>query len=168
MRNFIKEQTGRKMRLQADLVYFFAMAFAVSIAMVLLIYVFGQLFSGLKASPQVSGNPYAVNALNDGQAAQNNIASAIVVIMMLMPFASVILAFFVASVPIFSIIIFVALPVEMLFVFIEHDIFFSIVSNSFLAPTAAAIPGLITFWSYSGIICLILAVLISIASFAKR
>lgn len=156
------------MKAQADLVFFFAQAFAVSIAIVVLLYVFSVLFAGLKASPQVSGNPYAVNALTSGQTAQDNIASAIVIIMMLIPIASVILAFFVASVPIFSIIIFIALPVEMLFVFIEHDIFFQIVSNSFLASTAAAIPGLITFWSYSGIICLVLAVLISIASFAKR
>lgn len=156
------------MKAQADIVYFMGTAFGAAIAIVLLIYVFGQLFGGLKANPQVAAVPQAVNALNSGAQAQTVMANALVIVYIFVMIGSILLSFFVDSSPIFLIVIFVALPAEMLLAFVLHDAFFQIMQSSFLSGTIVTFPILTTFFSFLPVIVLALCVITSIITFTKR
>lgn len=156
------------MKAQADVTYFLGYAFGVGIAVLLLIYVFSQLFAGFEANPQVSSVPSAVKALQSAQSAQTVIGNALVVIYIFIALGSILLSFFVDSSPIFIILIIVALPGEMLMAFILHDAFFQIIQSSFLQSTAASFPELILFMQFLPMICLAMAIVIGIMTFTKR
>ena len=156
------------MRAQADIFFWLVTIFAVSIAVVILVFIFGALFTQLKAQPQIANNTGAVTALNKGQQAINVIANALVIVYIVMALASVILSFFVDSSPVFLIVIFIVLPIEVLVAFIFHDIFFDIVNQTAFGATALGIPVLIVFMQWLPVICLGFAAINAIVTFAKR
>ena len=156
------------MKAQADMIYWLAIVFAVSVAVVILLYIFTSIFTAFKLQPQIANNPAAVTALNKGQTAINVVANALVIVYVVMAIASCILSFFVDSSPIFLVVIFIVLPIEILIAFIFHDIFFSIMNQSVFAATANGIPVLIQFMQWLPVLCLGFSAISAIVTFAKR
>ena len=143
-------------------------AFAVSIAVVALLIILNPLFAAFKAQPQIASNPSAVAAINKGSTAINILANAMVIVFVIMALASCILSFFVESSPIFLIIIFIILPIEILLAFLFHDIFFAFITNSVVGSVANNIPALIQFFQWLPVICLAFSAINSIITFAKK
>lgn len=152
---------------QVDLFFLLAELFAVAIAAGVLLYVLPQVFTGFKANPQIANVPTAVTGLNQGQKALNIIPNAIVVIFIMMALTSVILSAFVDTHPVFLLLIIIALPIEMFFSFILHDVFFQIVNSSFIGTGLASAPALLVLFQYLPVVTLFLAVIISIVTFIK-
>lgn len=157
----------RNFKGQVDIIFLMVEVFAVAIAIGVLLYAFGSLFAGFQANPQIASSALATNAFNQSQKGINVIANSIVVIFIFMALASVILAAFVDSHPIFVILIIIALPVELLISFVLHDAFFAIVDTSFLANTFASYPTILVLFEYLPVICLFLAGIIAIVTFMK-
>lgn len=156
------------MKAQEDMIYWLAMVFAVSIAVIVLLYIFTSIFAAFKLQPAIANNPNAVIALNKGQQSIDVIANALVIVYIIMAVASCILSFFVDSSPIFLVVIFVVLPIELLIAFIFHDIFFDIVNQSIFGATATGIPILIQFFQWLPVLCLGFSSISAIVTFAKR
>lgn len=150
-----------------DIFFWIGQTIGAGIALIVLIAVFTVLFTGFKSNPQVSTNPYAVNALTQGQTAIGVFPNAAVIVFMVMAFAALMASFFADTVIVFAIVEFIILPIEMFVAFIAHDLFFQIIASPFLASTAAQFPVYITFFAYLAPIVLIFAVLNAIVLYAK-
>ena len=155
------------MKGQLDIIYLMAMMFAVVIAIAAGTYIFGKLYTSLDANSQFNTCAQCVYALSQGQSAQNNVANAIVILFLLAAFASVILAAFVDSHPIFLIVIIIVLPVEILISFIFHDAFFQIANQSFIGTQLANYPTISLLFQYLPVICMVLAIILAIVTFMK-
>lgn len=157
----------KTLKAQVDIIFLMCIVFAVAIAIGVLLYAFGQLFAGFQANPQVKASPYAYNAFTQSQKGMNVIANSIVIIFIFMALASIILAAFVDSHPIFVILIIIAIPVELLVSFVLHDAFFAIVNTSFIGTTLANYPTILILFQYLPVISLILAGIVAVVTFMK-
>ena len=152
---------------QADLVYLIAVLFVVVIA----IFAVDNIWSGFQSNPQTQK---LFNATPQGQLAQKSVNTglnifnnAVVFLFIGAAIASIIAAAFTDSSPVFMVPTLVILPIEILFAFIFHDAFFSIIQQSAFASMAATYPSIVYLFQYLPLAALGLAVLMITITFVK-
>ncbi len=157
----------KTMKAQADLIFLIGMLFAIVIA----VFVVDNIWIQFKTNPT---SQQIFNATPQGRLAETNattsiniINNAIVMIFIVAALASIIAAAFTSSSPIFIIPALIVLPVEVLFAFIFHDAFFTIIQNSVFSGIATTYPTIITLFQYLPIISFVLAIVMIIVTFTK-
>ena len=157
----------KNMKAQIDMVSLIAMLFIVAIAFFATV----QIWNGLNTSPTFQ---HLTNSTPQGRVAVKNVntslgifADAIVMAFIVGAIASVIAAGLTTASPIFAALSFIILPIEVLFAFIFHDAFFSIMQSSFFAGLVTTYPIVFTLFQYLPITAFILALLMIIVTFAK-
>ena len=150
-----------------DIIYLIAALFAVAIGLAAALYISNQLFSGLNSNSFISSCTSCGQALTKGAQAQNVIANAVVLIFLLMCFASVILSAFLDSSPIFLIFEIITIPIELLLSFVFHDAFFAIASQSFIGTTLASYPLIALLFEFLPAVVLVMAALIALVTFIR-
>jgi hypothetical protein len=155
------------MRGTVDIIFLLATLFAVVIAVAAGLYITNSLFSGFTNNTVISGCTNCVNALNRGSQAEAIFPNAIVLIFILLCFASVILAAFLESSPVFLIFEVISIPIELLLSFVFHDAFFNIADQSFIGATLASSPSISLLFQYLPVVVLGMAVVIALVTFSK-
>ena len=150
-----------------DIIYLIAMLFAVVIMVASAIYITNQLFAGISAQPKFSTCTSCEHALTQGQAAQQIIPNAIVIVFLLMCFGSIILAAFLDSSPIFIVFEVLTVPIELLVAYVFHDAFFQITSSSFLGNVLATSPSVALLFEWLPIIVLVITAIGGVVTFIK-
>ena len=157
----------KNMKAQADIIYIITMVFAVAISFFVVVLI----WHGLTASAPFQ---QLTNATTQGKAAVHSVntgfgifADAIVFGMILSFIASLMAAAVSSSSPIFAVLMFIILPVEILFSFIFHDVFFSIMQSSFFSGMITAYPVIFTMFQYLPLITFGFALIIIIVTFGK-
>ncbi|MDE1833847.1 MAG: hypothetical protein KGH64_00760 [Candidatus Micrarchaeota archaeon] len=156
------------MKGQADVIFLLGQGLAVSIAILVLAFSWFQIYHNPAYSTMI------VNATATGKAGSASANTAIFLISNFFAFlwilsavASVIATFFIDSAPVFAILGLVALPIEIILSMVFHDFFFTMATNSFLAPVVALIPTMVYFYTYLPSIALLFAVASIIFTYSK-
>ena len=92
-------------------------------------------------------------------------ANALIFIFLFACVASMIAAAFANSSPAFAIVGMIAMPIEIIFAFIFHDTFLTLLSQSMFAPVVTFSPTLVTAFQFLPIISLIVSVVLVIVVF---
>lgn len=150
-----------------ELIYLVAVLFGVTIAVGASLYISQQLFHGITNNTQISQCPNCIAAINKGSQAQSFIPNAIVLVFILMCFASVILAAFLDSSPVFLVFEFILIPIELLISFVFHDAFFAIANNSFIGTALAASPTIALLFQYMPVLVLFISAVVAIITFIR-
>ena len=157
----------KNMKAQVDIISLTALLFIVAIAF----FATAQIWSGLNSSPTFQ---HLTNSTPQGKLAVKNVntslgifADAIVMAFIVGALASVIAAGLTSSSPVFAALTFIILPVEVLFAFVFHDAFFSIMQSSFFAGMVTAYPIVFTLFQYLPITAFILSLVLIIVTFIK-
>ena len=153
------------MKLQADVIYLIIMLFIVVVAL----FAVDAIWNGFQTNP-VSQQLF--NATPQGRLAEANTTTSInilnnaaVILYIIGALASIIAAAFTESSPVFLVPALVILPIEVLFSFIFHDVFFMVVQNSFFAGIATGFPMILTVFQYLPIISFGFAVILIVVTF---
>lgn len=155
------------MKGQADIIYLTAMLFVVVIA-VFTVDIIWNGFQSNSAYQQIqNATPTGKLAAKNTQTSINIINNAIVIIYLMGALASVILASFADSSPIFLIPALIVLPIELLFAFVFHDMFFSIMTNTMFAGLVTSYPLVFTLFQYLPIISFGFSVILIVITFIK-
>jgi hypothetical protein len=144
-----------------------AMLFIVTIAFFATV----EIWNGLRSSPTFTT---LTNSTPQGKLAVKNVntslgifADGIVMAFIVGAIASIFAAAFTTSSPIFAVLTFIILPIEILFAFIFHDAFFAIMQTSFFAGLVTTYPLVFTLFQYLPITAFILSLILIIMTFAK-
>ncbi len=157
----------KTMKGQVDIISLIAILFIVAIAFFATV----QIWNGLNSSPTFT---HLTNSTSQGRLAVKNVntslgifANAIVLAFIVGALASIIAAGLTSSSPVFAALTFIILPVEVLFAFIFHDAFFSIMQSSFFAGLVTSYPIVFTLFQYLPITAFILSLVLIIVTFSK-
>lgn len=144
-----------------------ALLFVVAIAF----FATAQIWAQLNKTPTFNK---LTNATPEGRLAVTNVntsmgifGNSIVLLFIIGAIASVIAAALTSSSPIFAMLTFIILPVEVLFAFVFHDAFFAIMQTSFFAGLVNSYPFVFTLFQYLPITAFILSLLMILITFAK-
>ena len=155
------------MKAQADVIFLIVMLFVVIIAL----FAVDTIWSGFVSNPSFQA---VYNATSVGKHAIANTTTSlgilnngVVLLFLIGCIASIIAAAFTDSSPIFLVPALIILPIEILFAFIFHDAFFSIIGNSSFAGVATSYPVVITIFQYLPIVALVVAIIEIIVIFLK-
>jgi hypothetical protein len=150
---------------QADIIYLTGMLFIVVIAL----FAVDMIWHGFQTN-QTSQQLF--NATPQGQLAQKNantsiniLNNAVVILYVAGAIASIIAAAFSDSSAVFIVPAMVILPIEVLFAFIFHDAFFTIVEQSSLGTVASGYPLILTLFQYLPMVSFGFAVILIIVTF---
>lgn len=155
------------MKGQADIIYLTAMLFVVVIAVFTVDIIWNGFQSNSAYQRIQNATPTGKLAAKNTQTSINIINNAIVIIYLMGALASVILASFADSSPIFLIPAFIVLPIELLFAFVFHDMFFSIMTNTMFAGLVTSYPLVFTLFQYLPIISFGFSVILIVITFIK-
>jgi hypothetical protein len=155
------------MKGQVDIIYLMVTVFVV----VLAVFVVNVLWAGFQSSPTYQ---QLQNATPTGKLAGQNtttslhiVNNAIAILYIIGAIASVIAAAFADSSAVFIVPALVLLPLEILFSFIFHDMFFSIMTNSFFSSMVTSAPLVFELFQYLPVISFGLAIVAIIVTFMK-
>lgn len=154
------------MKGQADVIYLIGMLFVVVIAL----FAVDSIWNAFQTNPT---SVQLFNATPQGRQAQASATSsidilnnAVVILYVIGCLASIIAAAFTESSPVFLVVAFVILPIEVLFSFVFHDTFFTIIQNSsLLGGVASSFPMILTLFQYLPIISFGFAVMLIVVTF---
>ena len=118
---------------------------------------FGSNVQGSQEANVVTNTTAAIGILNN----------AIVVIFIMMALVSIIAAAFTESSPLFALLGVIVLPLEIIFAFIFHDLYFEIIQNSYFAVPAATYPIVTTMFQYFPVFAFIFWFLLNVVIFLK-
>lgn len=155
------------MKGQADIIYLTAMLFVVVIAVFTVDIIWNGFQSNTAYQQIQNATPTGKLAAKNTQTSINIINNAIVIIYLMGALASVILASFADSSPIFLIPALIVLPIELLFAFVFHDMFFSIMTNTMFAGLVTSYPLVFTLFQYLPIISFGFSVILIVITFIK-
>ena len=155
------------MKGQADIIYLTAMLFVVIIA-VFTVDIIWSGFQSNSAYQQIqNATPTGKLAAKSTQTSLNIINNSIVILYLMGAIASIILAAFAASSPIFLIPALIVLPIEVLFAFVFHDMFFAIMTNTMFSGLVVTYPLVFTLFQYLPIISFGFSIILIIVTFLK-
>ena len=156
-----------RMRGQVDFIYLLVFFFAVAIVLAIVIVIWSSLTSSVPFEALMQATPTGKIAQANATTSINILANALVFIFIFACIASMIAASFANSAPAFAVIGIIAMPIELIFAFIFHDEFLTLVSQSVFAPVVTAAPSLITAFQYLPLISLVVSVLLIVVVFIK-
>ena len=155
------------MKAQADIIYLIIILFVVVIAL----FAVDNIWVAFKQNPTYQA---LSNATPTGQLATKNVTTsiniinnAVVILFIVGAIASIIAAAFADSSMVFVVPTLVILPLEILFAFVFHDVFFSMIQNSAFSSIAVSYPYIISLFQYLPIVSFVLAIIIIIMTFMK-
>ena len=155
------------MKGQADIIYLTALLFVVVIAVFTVDIIWNGFQSNTAYKQLQNATPTGQLAAKNTQAGLNILNNAIVIIYLMGALSSVILAAFADSSPIFLIPALIVLPIELLFAFVFHDMFFSIMTNTMFAGLVNSYPLIFTLFQYLPIISFGFAIILIVVTFIK-
>lgn len=148
------------MKGQANLILLMVSVFAVAVVVAITIVIWSNLTTSVPFES-------LMNATHTGKVAQasattslNILANAIVFIFLFSCVASIIAASLFNSSPVFAILGIILMPVELLFSFIFHDVFLSLISASAFGSVVTAAPSLVTLFQYLPLVTLVVSLII--------
>ncbi len=152
---------------QVDVIYLVVMLFAVTVSLL----VVDQVWSGLTSNSAFislkNSTPQGHLAVKSVNTSLNIFNNAIVLLFVMGAIVAIISAAFTDSSPVFLIPSIVVLPIEILFAFIFHDMFFSILQNSAFGSVAASYPYIVTLFQYLPVVSFVIAIIVIVATFMK-
>lgn len=144
------------------------MAFVVAIALFTVDQVWSGLTSNSAFTSLTNATPQGHLAVTNTNKSLHIFNNAFVLLFIIAALASIVSAAFTDSSPIFLVPAVVILPLEILFSFVFHDVFFNIIENSAFGTTAAVWgASIITLFSYLPVVSFVLAIIIIIFTFMK-
>jgi len=164
---FLRLKTNSKIRSQVDIIYLISFFFAAAITIAITIVV----WQGLTSSPAYQSTLNTTQTGHIAIKATNTslgiFANAIVFIFIFACIASLIAAAFASSSPAFAVLGIIAMPIEILFAFIFHDVFLNIISQSIFSNIVTSYPAMIYGFMYLPVITLIASLLFITIVFIK-
>lgn len=155
----------RYMKGQADPIYLIAMLFIVAIAL----FAVDSIWNAFKTNPTsaqlFNATPQGQIAVRSATTGINILNNAVVLLYVIGAIASIIAAAFADSSPVFIVPALIILPLEVLFSFIFHDMFFEVIQNSFLSGVASGFPLILQLFEYLPIISFGFAVVLIVVTF---
>ena len=159
-----------KVKGQVDIIFIMVTIFSITMA----IFVMDIVWNGLSTSPAWQTyfgsnvpNSQEANVVTNTSSAISIINNAIVVLFIMMALVSIVAAAFTESSPLFALLGIIILPVELVFAFIFHDIYFEIIQNSFMGGIANAYPFVTTMFQYFPAAAFVLWFLLTLVIFLK-
>jgi hypothetical protein len=156
-----------KMKGQVDIIYLTAFFFVASIVIALTLVIWSDLTTSGPVEQLFNSTPTGHNAQVQATSSLHIFANAIVFIFIFAAIASMIAAAFANSAPAFAILGIIVLPIEIVFSFLFHDFFLTVISNSAFAGIISQIPSIIMGFTYLPVICLVISVIAIIVTFIK-
>jgi hypothetical protein len=160
----------KTLRAEVDSIFIFVSIFSIVAAVFIGDIIWTQL-SGSQAWQTYFGsniaNSQEANVVTNTTGAINILNNAIVIIFIMMALVSVIAAAFTESSPLFALLGVIVLPLEIIFAFIFHDLYFEIIQNSYFAPIAATYPIITTMFQYFPVAAFFLWFLLNLVIFLK-
>ena len=157
-------------KLQVDGIYLIVILFALIIGIVVWAALWGNFVNNPIAQSKLFNktiNPVGATSAAQATKSIDLLANFVIFLFFVAAIAAIVSAIFTESNPAFAIVGIVVFPIEILLTYLFHDIFFAMASNSFLGPTIASFPIIITFMQNFPLIAGVIYLVIIIATFTK-
>ena len=157
------------MRGQADILFLTVVMIALSISFIVIFFLYGQIHTAIAPvlNPTNSSNTTVAKVFVGTQSALTDMGMLLVLVYFAIGIAAIIAAFFVEAMPIFYVVSVFVLAIQIFVAAIMHNVFFTIVQQQIFATTASQFPLLLTIFQYYPELTLIISLGVIVALYSK-